>query len=386
MNRVPLDLDLPTRRDLLAWLAATPSLWALGCAPAAEIGKRPSRKESGPGDDAVLAVEPLGSRWPTTDPFLFCAYHYDTYPAANELMGPAAPLAGRHMGRDFAGKDGWNMYHGQVVPGFPRHPHRGFETVTVVKTGLLDHADSLGATARYGEGDVQWLTAGAGIQHAEMFPLLDRDGKNPLELFQIWLNLPSGNKMVDPHFSMLWAPTIPTIELTDDLGQKTQLTIVAGGFGEVRSPAPPPRSYASQPDADVAIWTLAMEPGAAFTLPAGPTGTVRSVYFHRGKQMQVAGRPIDALHRVVVRGDARVSLIAGERGADVLVLSGRPIDEPIARRGPFVMNSEAEIKQAYADYKRTGFGGWPWPRDDYVHGWEGARFARRPDGSVERPA
>ena len=95
--------------------------------------------------------------------------------AGNERQGPAASLAGRNLGQDFEGKDGWRMYHGEIVPGFPQHPHRGFETVTVVRRGLLDHSDSMGATARYGRGDVQWLTAGRGIQHAEMFPLVERD-------------------------------------------------------------------------------------------------------------------------------------------------------------------------------------------------------------------
>ena len=110
---------------------------------------------------------------------------------------------------DFAGVDGWRMYHGHVVPGFPQHPHRGFETVTFVRRGFIDHSDSLGATARFGRGDVQWLTAGEGIVHCEMFPLLDRDGPNPCELFQIWLNLPAADKMVDPYFTMLWDEDIP---------------------------------------------------------------------------------------------------------------------------------------------------------------------------------
>src|SRR5580704_6754982 len=155
--------------------------------------------------DPVLEIRALaGPPWQTSDPFLFCVHHDDAYPAGNEHLGPAASLAGRHMGQDFAGKDGWRMYHGAVVPGFPQHPHRGFETVTIIRRGLIDHSDSLGATARFGAGDVQWLTAGGGIVHAEMFPLLDRSAPNPLELFQIWLNLPGEDKLVEPHFAMLW--------------------------------------------------------------------------------------------------------------------------------------------------------------------------------------
>ena len=96
-------------------------------------------------------------------------------------MGPANSLAGRDIGQDFSRKDGWSMYHGSSVPGFPAHPHRGFETVTIVRKGLIDHADSLGAKARFGRG----------VVHSEMFPLLDQSAPNPLELFQIWLNLPA---------------------------------------------------------------------------------------------------------------------------------------------------------------------------------------------------
>src|SRR6187397_1558533 len=171
-------------------------------------------------NDIILSVRPQGFPWETADPFLFCVYHNDAFPAGNDRLGPAASLAGRNIGMDFEGKDGWRMYHGSIVPGFPQHPHRGFETVTIVRRGLLDHSDSLGATARYGGGDVQWLTAGAGIQHAEMFPLLDRRGPNPLELFQIWLNLPSQNKFVNPHFSMLWRDMIPHSVARDASGKQ----------------------------------------------------------------------------------------------------------------------------------------------------------------------
>jgi len=220
----------------------------------------------------VIATQPLGFPWATVDPFLFCAYHDDAYPQANGRFGPATSLAGRPLGQDFSRQDGWSMYHGEAVPGFPGHPHRGFETVTIVRKGLVDHADSLGATARYGQGDVQWLTAGKGIQHAEMFPLLDTAAPNPLELFQIWLNLPARRKMVEPHFTMFWGADIPRLRATDGQGRSTDVSVVAGALpvpqGEAVQPlAPPPDSWAAEADADVAIWTLRLDAGAQWTLP-----------------------------------------------------------------------------------------------------------------------
>jgi redox-sensitive bicupin YhaK (pirin superfamily) len=370
-------MDDLTRRKALGLLIAAPGAAIVGC--------RTRRSRPLVGADAIAAVEPLRRPWQTGDPFLFCAHHLDAYPRGNAQMGPAASLRGRHMGRDFAQIDGWNMYHGLTVPGFPRHPHRGFETVTLTKTGLLDHSDSLGATARYGEGDVQWLTAGAGIQHAEMFPLLHEDRDNPLELFQIWLNLPAARKMVDPHFSMLWSPTIPKLALTDDAGRATRLTVVAGGFGEAAPPAPPPASYASEAAAHVAIWTLAMDPGARFDLPPVPAGVERSLYFYRGSELTVGDRAVAGSQRIVLRGDGEVALTAGAEGAELLLLQGKPIGEPVAHRGPFVMNTEAELRQAYADFRDTQFGSWPWPEDDYVHAPDQGRFALRPDSGLEQP-
>src|SRR5260221_137936 len=147
--------------------------------------------------DVVLETHPLGFPWATRDPFLFCVHHDDAYPAGNEQLGPAASLAGRQLGHDFEGKDGWRMYHGQSVPGFPQHPHRGFETVTIARRGFIDHSDSLGASARFGAGDVQWLTAGAGVVHAQMVPLLERAAPNPVELVQILLKLPRAGRLTD---------------------------------------------------------------------------------------------------------------------------------------------------------------------------------------------
>ncbi len=335
--------------------------------------------------DIVRSITPLGFPWNPPDPFLFCVHHDDRYPAANEQMGPAASLAGRDLGQDFAGKDGWRMYHGQTVPGFPQHPHRGFETVTVVRRGLIDHADSMGATARYGNGDVQWLTAGKGINHSEMFPLLDTRGPNPAELFQIWLNLPRASKLAEPHFSMFWADSVPRQTLRDAEGKAIEVTVIAGRLGELVPPAPPPSSWAARPEADVAIWTIKLQAGARFTLPAARPGSNRTLFVFRGAGLSVAGRAAPGHSSVVVKADAEAELINGPEESELLVLQGRPIGEPVVQYGPFVMNTREEIAQTFAEYQRTRFGGWPWESDDPVHPREEGRFAKRPDGTREKP-
>lgn len=334
-------------------------------------------------DDAILSVKPLGFVWETADPFLFCVHHDDDYPAGNELLGPAVSLAGRNIGQDFEGKDGFRMYHGDVVPGFPQHPHRGFETVTLVRRGLIDHSDSLGATARFGHGDVQWMTAGKGIVHSEMFPLLDQKGKNPLELFQIWLNLPRADKLVDPHFSMLWNHQIPKQVMRDGKGRQTEVTVVAGRLGDVSAPPPPPSSWAARADTNVAIWTIKMAPLAEWTLPPTSEGTQRTLYFFRGSSSRVAGRELSPRVGVTLRPDRSVSVQNGEEEGELLLLQGRPIGEPVVQHGPFVMNTPAEIQQAFMDYRRTQFGGWPWPSDGPVHGRKPERFAKHSDGRIE---
>ena len=334
--------------------------------------------------DPVRQIVPLGMHWPTIDPFLFCAHHNDAYPAGDERCGPATSLAGRNIGSDFDGIDGWNMYHGSVVPGFPQHPHRGFETVTLARRGLIDHSDSLGATARFGRGDVQWVTAGSGIVHCEMFPLVDPDGPNHVELFQIWLNLPAENKLVDPHFTMLWDSDIPRRLTTDDAGRSTEITVIAGALGDAVPPSPPPNSWASQPGADVAIWHLRLEAGAEHLLaPAAGDDTVRVLYFFEGTELTVGDHVLTTNHAAVLDAEAAVPLRAGADGAEAVMLQGRPIGEPVARYGPFVMNTEVEIEQAFLDYRRTEFGGWPWPVDDPIHDRGAGRFARHADGRTE---
>ena len=333
-----------------------------------------------PESDPILAQEKLGFPWATQDPFLFCVHHRDQFPAGNAQLGPQASLAGRDLGQDFADRDGWNMYHGEVVPGFPAHPHRGFETVTVVRQGRLDHADSLGAAARYGDGDTQWLTTGAGIVHSEMFPLLRGDAPNPVELFQIWLNLPAKRKMAQPAFKMLWDEATPRVQLPG-----AEVTVVAGTFGGQTATAPPLDSWAAEPGSEVAIWVLKLQPGASLALPPASAGVNRMLYVYGGDAVALAGHSLKAGTSARVKADAALVLQAGTQVCEVLLLQGRPIGEPVAQYGPFVLNDQAGLEKAFADYRRTQFGGWPWPDQAPVHGPDPARFARFPDGSKQAP-
>lgn len=333
----------------------------------------------------IERVFALGFPWKTFDPFLFCAHHDDDYPVGDERMGPAAALDGRNIGSDFGRKDGWSMYHGDVVPGFPQHPHRGFETVTLARHGYIDHSDSLGARARFGHGDVQWMTAGRGVQHSEMFPLVNRDQGNRTELFQLWLNLPRADKMVDPHFTMLWADTIPRKTFEDEAGRATEVVAVAGVLDGQQPPTPPPRSYAARADANIAIWTLTMAPGAKWTVPATTTGTSRTLYVFRGGSVTMAGEEVARDFGAQVRADLDLELVNGDSEAQLLMLQGRPLGEPVVHYGPFVMNTPQEIQQAMDDYRRTGYGGWPWKSVGPVHDRARGRFAVHADGREDAP-
>jgi redox-sensitive bicupin YhaK (pirin superfamily) len=331
---------------------------------------------------AIKSIKPLGFPWQTQDPFLFCVHHLDFYPKGNENLGPDAPLTGRAIGQDFApNKDGWRMYHGEKVPGFPAHPHCGFETVTIVTKGLVDHSDSLGAAGRFGFGDVQWMTAGKGVQHCEMFPLLKRTEDNPLELFQIWLNLPRVAKKAEPYFAMLWSDTIPEYETVDINGRKTIVRVVAGEISGMTAPPPAPSSWAADPSHEVAIWTIKMEAGASFNLPKASASVNRSLYFYDGNSIVVDGELLNKPQAVELHPDMDVELVAGHTECYLLLLQGKPIGEPVVQHGPFVGNTQTDIQQAFMDYQQTQFGGWPWPSYEHVHPREKGRFARYPDGS-----
>ena len=332
----------------------------------------------------IKKIRALGFQWETSDPFLFCVHHEDFFPKGNIEMGPEKDyLNGRHLGQDFIVKDGFRMYHGMTVAGFPGHPHRGFETITVVRTGLVDHADSTGAAGRYGNGDVQWMTAGKGVQHSEMFPLLNQDHENPLELFQIWLNLPQKSKMVEPNFKMIWSEEVPKYTEIDSNGKEINVEVLVGKLGIHSASTPPPNSWAADENNAVAIYNVQLEPNSEWTLPATLEGINRTVFYYEGNNIEIDGVKIPHYHAVEVEENASLKIKNNTEISKLLVLQGRPINEPVVQHGPFVMNTKQEIYQAFEDYQNTQFGGWPWPKYDYVHDRSFGRFAKHSDGKLE---
>jgi len=332
------------------------------------------------GSSAIRSIQPLPSAgpYPTGDPYLFCVYHKDEYPPGNGKM--EAPYPGN--GHDFNPSNPYRMYHGGMIPGFPQHPHRGFETITATIEGIIDHADSAGNSGRYGEGDLQWMTAGEGIVHSEMFPLIKTDDTNTLRFFQIWLNLPAKSKMTKPSFVMHWGPNIPEYTTSDN---KAKATIFVGQneyFSGVSNTTnlPPAESWASEKLNDVVLVHITIQPGGKITIPKAKELSVnRSLFYIEGESgMLVDEKAIDK--RVFLTLDPKQDCIlelppehtiAGE----FLWLQGKPIDEPVAKYGPFVMNTEKEIHQCFRDYQETGFGGWPWARNDMVFPSDKGRFA-----------
>jgi redox-sensitive bicupin YhaK (pirin superfamily) len=345
----------------------------------------------------IIAAAPLTFPWPTIDPFIVGTFHHEEYPAGNGALGVNPDmLAGRQIGSDFSGKDGWNMYHGTSVPGFPAHPHRGFETITIVPAGIVDHADSAGAAARYGNGDVQWMTAGRGVQHGEMFPLLNTDRGNTLKMFQLWLNLPARNKLVEPEFAIFWAEALPRAWSTNSAGGRSMVEVIAGDYAPLhatddgqplyRAPTPPKNSWASDPASELAIWRIMLEPGTRLTLPAASDIEVRRIlYIYEGDGLILAGErygqmavQVDGTFDMPLRND-------GDRAIGILMLQARAIGEPVATGGPFVMNTHAELDESFAEFRRTQFGSWHWDTRAVTHGSR-SRFARHADGVEEIPA
>ena len=252
-----------------------------------------------------------------------------------------------------------NEHPEDYLPGFPWHPHRGIETITYVLAGTVEHGDSMGNRGTIAAGDVQWMTAGSGIIHQEM-PKGDPDGK--MHGFQLWANLPSAFKMTPPRYQEILSKEIPAI--TDDDG--THVRIVCGTFWGARGPV---EGIAADPTyIDVSV-----PPGKRKTLPVEVTSHAFAyVFAGSGKFCNASGPlavptesvgwgdahpPVDAGNRSLLlfdRGD-EVSVQAGEEGIRFLLVSGRPLREPVAWYGPIVMNTQAELRQAFDELEQGTF-------------------------------
>ena len=338
----------------------------------------------------VKNISKVAGPMPVRDPFIISVYHRDVYPKGNGNMGPDPELLkGRNLGNDFVAKDGWNMYHGKTIPGFPHHPHKGFEIVTIVDEGYADHFDSLGSKGRYGGGDVQLMSAGSGVSHGEMFPMINDDKDNPFRLFQIWVNLAAKDKSSEPNYKMLWNEKIPHAIITDKNGKKVDVKVILGEYEGVKSLNPLPNSWANDRNHHVGIATVEMEAGTKLILPAVSETLNRFVFFYEGDGIvSIDQYKLQKQNLADLAGNQEIEIVNGDQFAKILILEGEPIGEPVAAHGPFVMNTQQEIMDAFADYQRTQFGGWPWGNEeaDVVNPKDSGRFASYNFGErVDRP-
>ena len=223
------------------------------------------------------------------------------------------------------------------------HPHRGFETVTIVYEGEVAHRDSSGGGGVIGPGDVQWMTAGAGIVHDEFHSEAFARAGGPMQMVQLWVNLPAKDKMTLPGYQSIVAKDIPTVDLPDGAGAAR---IIAGRFGETRGPA---RTFTP-----MNVWDVRLKAGAQASLPL-PAGHTAMVVVLSGRVAAGDDQTAGAAQVLLLDREGEGALLTASADATVLVLTGEPIDEPIAGYGPFVMNSEAEIHQAIDDFNSGRF-------------------------------
>ncbi|WP_019938184.1 pirin family protein [Bordetella sp. FB-8] len=228
--------------------------------------------------------------------------------------------------------------------GVGQHPHRGFETVTIVYQGELEHRDSTGAGGTIGPGDVQWMTAGGGILHEEFHSRAYTASGGTIEMAQLWVNLPAKDKMTEPNYQTLLDTQIPSVDLPGGAGR---VRVIAGEFDRRRGPA---RTFTPMD-----VWDIRLNQGGVGRFAAQDGRTLAAVVL-RGTVL-IDGNAI-AREGQLVHWDRSGGTVQIEANSDAVLLwlSGEPIDEPVVGYGPFVMNSESEIRQAVADFNSGRFG------------------------------
>jgi redox-sensitive bicupin YhaK (pirin superfamily) len=216
-----------------------------------------------------------------------------------------------------------------------------------------------------------------------MFPLLNEDTANPLEIFQIWLNLPRVSKMVDPHFKMLWNEDIPVIDHQDEFNRTTTVKLIAGKIDTVKALDTTPDSWAANPNNAVGVYTVKMEANASWMLPKTSLEANRSIFYYKGGNIDIEGQNIASNHIIEALAGENIRIKNGDSDAYFLILEGKPIGEPVVQHGPFVMNTQDEIREAMSEYGKTQFGGWPWKDKEVVHSRDKGRFALHSNGKEE---
>ncbi|MCE9994123.1 pirin family protein [Enterobacter asburiae] len=231
-----------------------------------------------------------------------------------------------------------------VKRGVGEHPHRGFETVTIVYSGEVEHRDSTGKGGVIGPGDVQWMTAGAGILHEEFHSSAFAQKGGELKMMQLWVNLPAKDKMTAPGYQSITKEAIPVVALPDDSGS---LRVIAGRYGDVTGPA-----HTFSP---LNVWDITLRQGSHLALDL-PEGWSTALVVAEG-DMTINGTAQAGEAQLVVLSQegAKIHLEA-TRDAKVLLMAGEPLNEPVVGYGPFVMNSKTEIAQAISDFNSGRFG------------------------------
>lgn len=337
----------------------------------------------------IKQIFAINGRLPLRDPFIMGAYHFDQFPKGNGNMGPDADISNRVKGNDFDPNASWRMYHSDEIPGFPYHPHLGFEILTYVPTGYADHCDSLGSRGRYGEGDAQLMSAGSGVLHSEMFPLVHDDKENPLRLFQIWMNLPAKSKMTPPDYKMIWRGKMPTGNYISDNGAEVVVKVMLGEYAGVKAVEPLKHSWATDTNHHMGAVEVIMQPGTTFTLPKVSEILNRFVFFYEGTdKVKIDDYGVKQSHLFDLNGNEEITIVNGNAVAKLFIMEGEPIGEPVVAHGPFVMNTTQEIQEGFERYRRNQFGGWPWgPTErDMVNPKDAGRFASYDfDKKIDRP-
>lgn len=347
------------------------------------IGMWPFRKKA---RGVVLRYIDFDMHWDTEDPFTFVSHHRDNYPMGNSQQAPPYDMiAWRDLGHDYRKHNGFRMFNGKVVPGFPMHAHWGYETFTLAEEGYVDTFDSEGNQARFGFGDAQWVTASSKYQHNEMYPLVFQDRSNPNNITQIMINLPLEMKGSFNDVNMLWAEDIKHKKSTQDSGENVEVIVYAGSYENLTVNVPNPNSWAANPDNRVKIVQIKMDEGAEYVLKADSPEINRNLYFVSGSDADVGGFEAEAGYRMKLKPDIDIKIKNGDIPSKFWLLDGKPIKQKMSSFGPVILKDDKTVRAAMNDIRKHEFDIWPWNLIDKVHSIEAPRFIKYADGREEYP-